>query len=79
MRTTYLALQGELVDFIKDNGEYIIAEPKAVKFDDEDDKAFYEVYKSSDANYIVTGNKKHFPRETDIITPREYIELHYEL
>jgi predicted nucleic acid-binding protein len=67
------------LDFIKDNGEYIIAEPKAVKFDDEDDKAFYEVYKSSDANYIVTGNKKHFPGENNIITPREYIELNYEL
>jgi putative PIN family toxin of toxin-antitoxin system len=67
------------LDFIKNNGEYIIAEPNGVKFDDEDDKAFYEVYKSSDANYIITGNKKHFPRENDIITPREYIELNYEL
>jgi predicted nucleic acid-binding protein len=36
---------------------------------------FYDVYKSSDANYIVTGNKKHFPKEESIITPREFIEI----
>jgi putative PIN family toxin of toxin-antitoxin system len=68
----------EFLNFIKDNGEYIIAEPQRVKFDDEDDKAFYDVYKSSDANYIITGNKRHFPKEKNIITPKEYIELHYE-
>jgi predicted nucleic acid-binding protein len=50
------------LDFIKGNGEYIITEPQKVKFDDEYDKAFYDVYKSSDANYIITGNKKHFPK-----------------
>jgi putative PIN family toxin of toxin-antitoxin system len=72
-------LVDEFLDFVKDNGEYIIAEPQRVKFDDEDDKVFYDVYKSSDANYIITGNKKHFPKEKNIITPREYIELNYEV
>jgi putative PIN family toxin of toxin-antitoxin system len=72
-------LVDEFLDFIKENSEYIVAEPQKVKFEDEDDKAFYDVYKSSDANYIITGNKKHFPRESSIITPREYIELNYEL
>jgi putative PIN family toxin of toxin-antitoxin system len=67
------------LDFIKDNGEYIIAEPQNIKFDDEDDKAFYDVYKSCDANYIVTGNTKHFPHEKNIITPREYLELNYRI
>jgi putative PIN family toxin of toxin-antitoxin system len=67
------------LDFIKENGEYIIAEPQRIKFIDEDDKMFYDVYKSSDANYIITGNKKHFPKEKNIITPRDYIELRYEL
>jgi putative PIN family toxin of toxin-antitoxin system len=72
-------LADEFLNFIKDNGEYILAEPQKIKFDDEDDKVFYDVYKSSDANYIITGNKKHFPKEKDIITPREYIELKYEV
>jgi putative PIN family toxin of toxin-antitoxin system len=70
-------LVDEFLNFIRDNGEYIIAEPQRVKFDDEDDKVFYDVYKSCDASYIITGNKKHFPKESNIITPREYIELNY--
>jgi predicted nucleic acid-binding protein len=71
-------LVDEFLGFIKENGEYIIIEPQKIKFVDEDDKMFYDVYKSSDANYIITGNKKHFPQEENIITPREYIELNYE-
>jgi putative PIN family toxin of toxin-antitoxin system len=71
-------LVDEFLHFIKENGEYIIAEPQKIKFSDEDDKMFYDVYKSSDANYIITGNKKHFTKEKNIITPREYIELSYE-
>jgi putative PIN family toxin of toxin-antitoxin system len=67
------------LDFIKENGEYVVAELQKIKFVDEDDKKFYDVYKSSDANCIITGNKKHFPKEKNIITPREYIELQYEL
>jgi putative PIN family toxin of toxin-antitoxin system len=70
-------LVDEFLDFIKNTGEYIVAEPQKIKFDDENDKAFYDVYRSCDAAYIITGNKKHFPKEKNIITPREYIELHY--
>jgi putative PIN family toxin of toxin-antitoxin system len=72
-------LVDEFLDFIKESGEYIVAEPQRVKFEDEDDKAFYDVYKSSDADYIITGNKKHFPKENNIITSREHIALNYEL
>ncbi|MHB9293328.1 hypothetical protein Holit_02449 [Hollandina sp. SP2] len=60
-------LVDEFLDFISNNGEYIISEPQKIKFDDEDDKVFYDVYKSSDAKYIITGNKKHFPKEENII------------
>jgi putative PIN family toxin of toxin-antitoxin system len=70
-------LADDFLNFIKDNGEYIIAEPQKIQFDNEDDKIFYDVHKCSDATYLVTGNKKHFPKEKSIITPREYIELQY--
>jgi predicted nucleic acid-binding protein len=53
----------------------IIAESQKIKFDDKDDKVFYDVYKSSGADYIITGNKKHFPQEKYIINPREYKEI----
>jgi hypothetical protein len=38
---------------------------------------FYDIYRSGDANFIITGNKKHFPKEKNIITPKQYVELIY--
>ena len=37
------------------------------------DKAFFEVYKSGYVDYLITGNKKHFPNEKGIITAREFL------
>jgi putative PIN family toxin of toxin-antitoxin system len=70
-------LINSIIDFIKSEGEYIIAEPQKIKFDDEDDKIFYEIYKSGEANYLITGNKRHFPKEEKITMPGEFIELNY--
>jgi len=66
-----------LIDFIKVEGEFVISEPINLKFIDEDDKKFYEVAKSGNAKYLVTGNKKHFPDDDMIVTPKEYIESYY--
>jgi predicted nucleic acid-binding protein len=46
------------------------------EFVDETDKKFYEVHKSGKSHYLITGNKKHFPKEDAIITPREFIEIY---
>jgi putative PIN family toxin of toxin-antitoxin system len=67
-------LRNLIIDFIDKEGEFTIAEPRNIKFDDEDDKIFYELYKSGDADYLITGNKRHFPKEKGIVTPREFIE-----
>jgi putative PIN family toxin of toxin-antitoxin system len=67
-------LKNLVIDFFYKEGEYAIAEPRNIKFDDEDDKIFYELYKSGDVDYLITGNKKHFPKEKGIVTPREFIE-----
>ena len=66
-----------VVDFIEKECEYIIAMPLEIKFEDEDDKIFYELYKSEGVDYLITGNKKHFPKEKGIVSPREYIETEY--
>ena len=63
------------LEFVKNNGEYIVAESQPIQFNDEDDKVFYDVFKSSNAEYIITGNTKHYPRETNIITPKEFKEI----
>jgi putative PIN family toxin of toxin-antitoxin system len=68
-------LANDFLEFVKNNGEYVAAESQKIKFTDEDDKIFYDVYKSSEAEYIITGNKRHYPQEKNVITPREFMEI----
>ncbi len=68
-----------LIDFIRNEGEFIIATPISKSFTDDDDKKFYEVAKSSDANYIITGNANHFPKEDLIKTPKEFLNIYYKI
>ncbi len=63
-----------LIDFIKNEGSFIVANPLNIVFKDEDDKMFLEVAKSGNAEYLITGNTVHFPNEQIIVTPREFIE-----
>ena len=41
---------------------------------DEDDRAFYDTAKNNDA-YLVTGNTRHYPNESFILTPTEFMRL----
>ena len=61
------------VEYVKEEGEYIAAEPTNKPFVDDDDRAFYEVAATSGADYLITGNKSHFPRESWIKNPRDFI------
>jgi len=63
-----------VIDFIVKEGDIIISMPEKINFTDKSDKKFYEVYKSGKASYLITGNKKHFPKDTGIVTPREFLE-----
>jgi uncharacterized protein len=67
-----------LLDFISEYGLFVIAKPTNSKFLDEDDRVFYEVAISGNADYLVTGNTKHFPNEKLIITPTKFIEIFKE-
>ncbi|NLD50366.1 MAG: PIN domain-containing protein, partial [Clostridiaceae bacterium] len=64
------------IDFVKNEGEFVIAEPLKISFEDEEDKKFFEVAKSGKVFYLVTGNKKHFPKDKIIVTPKEFMELY---
>jgi putative PIN family toxin of toxin-antitoxin system len=66
----------DLIEYFKRSGEYINAEYIKIFFSDETDKKFYEVYKSGKANYLITGNTKHFPKEDAIITPKDFMLLY---
>jgi uncharacterized protein len=45
---------------------------------DPDDNIFIECADAARADYLITGNQKHFPKfwkSTKVITPREFIEI----
>ena len=63
-----------VIDYIKNEGIYVLAEPIKMKFKDEDDKKFLEVAISGNAEYLITGNTRHFPVNDIIVTPREFYE-----
>ncbi len=65
-----------LLDYIKNEGEYVTAEPSPRPFTDADDRAFYEVARTARANCLVTGNKDHYPKEKLITSPKEFIDYY---
>jgi putative PIN family toxin of toxin-antitoxin system len=66
----------DLLNYFKHEGEFINSEYIKTKFSDETDKKFYEVYKSGKAKYLITGNKKHFPKEDAIIIPKDFMQVY---
>lgn len=48
------------------------------EFSDSDDIVFYEVAltgKKTKETYLITGNKKHFPVKSFVVTPREMMDI----
>ena len=70
-----------IIDFVKSTGEFIPSEPVRIKFNDESDRPFYEVALTGRADFLVTGNLKHFPKtgkKLKIASPAKFID-HYLL
>lgn len=44
-------------------------------FTDASDAMFYEVALSKEGSYLVTGNKKHFPKAPIVVSPAEMMEI----
>ncbi len=63
----------QIIDFICRKGLSIVPEPVMTVFEDEDDKTFYEVAKTANA-FLVTGNIKHFPEESLVVTPTVFLK-----
>lgn len=49
--------------------------PVAWEFPDADDAVFYEVAMSVDDAYLVTGNTRHFPPVSKVVTPAEMLKI----
>ena len=54
-------------------GKHVFPAPTSVPFIDSSDKPFYDAAVAAGC-WLVTGNKKHYPEESFIVSPREYIE-----
>ena len=66
----------QLPDCIRQEGEFIAVEPLRITSIREDDRMFYEVAKTGRAAYLVTGNKRHFPNEDIVRTPKEFVDIY---
>jgi len=68
----------QLLQLIKNHSFTMVPARRLDVAADPDDNIFLECADAAHADYLITGNLKHFPRfwkETKIITPREFICL----
>ncbi len=67
-----------LISHIIENG----METSRITFEDpmpdEDDRVFLEVALSKEDSFLVTGNQKHYPASTRIMTPSQFLEVYQQ-
>lgn len=71
-------LQRQTLDLIRDRAKVVAPERRLDVARDPDDNIFVECADAARADYLLTGNPRHFPRfwkSTKIVTPREFMEL----
>ena len=70
--------ESQLLQLIR-NRSHLVAPTRRLEITrDPDDNIFLECADAARADYLVTGNQKHFPKfwkTTKVITPREFISL----
>jgi uncharacterized protein len=63
---------------VEEEGLPVVALPLTIRIPDPDDQPFLEVALAAEAEALVTGNKKHFPkgayRGIRIVSPLEFLE-----
>ena len=67
-----------VLESMEKKGVYVDAKTLDIELPDPKDRVFYEVVmeerKQEDA-YLVTGNIKHFPTKTFVVTPRQMLDI----
>lgn len=64
----------ELLDAVSIFGFIINPDKSDIHLPDESDRIFYDVAKASNA-FLITGNIKHYPMESFIINPTQFVAL----
>jgi uncharacterized protein len=71
-------LRLQLLQLIKNHGHTVVPTRQLEVTTDPADNIFLECADAARADYLVTGNQKHFPRfwkKTKVVTPREFVSL----
>jgi uncharacterized protein len=71
-------LRQQLIQLIKNHSHMVAPAHRLEAGIDPDDNMFLECADAASADYLVTGNQKHFPRfwkKTKVINSREFINL----
>jgi putative PIN family toxin of toxin-antitoxin system len=71
-------LRLQLLQLIRNRSQIVLPAQRLEVTQDPDDNIFLECADVARADYLVTGNQRHFPRfwkTTKVITPREFIGL----
>lgn len=68
-------LVDSIVAYIVENGIDSQRNASAETLPDPKDVVFYEVALSKEGTFLVTGNKKHFPQTSIVVSPSEFLEV----
>ena len=72
-------LTDELLEFLEKEGEPVSPAPLPLSLPDAADEMFLEVSAAGVADYVITGNLKHFPvrmrRGLVVVSPREFLDV----
>jgi len=69
-------LINSILGFIVMESVFVKALPCELEFSDNDDKKFYEVFNTKQADFLITGNIKHFPIEKNIVNPKTFYDFY---
>lgn len=68
----------DIISDLEEMAIYVCEEHLNIELPDDKDRVFYEVTmenRKTDETYLTTGNIKHFPSETFVVTPREFLDI----
>jgi putative PIN family toxin of toxin-antitoxin system len=71
-------IRQQLLQLVKNHSHIVTPSRRLEVCTDPDDNVFLECADAARADYLITGNQRHFPRfwkKTKIITTREFISL----
>jgi uncharacterized protein len=72
------ALRLQLLQLIKNSSHVVVPSRRLEVCSEPDDNVFLECADKAGADYLITGNSRHFPKfwkKTKIITAREFVSL----